>query len=203
MELRFEQHRLGWWNSNCDFNSILARKMGLGLPLFRTSVLRNSHQQYPLFGVKTLTPGRRALHSQAPVVGLSKSVVALFEIMSFLTFMFKCTTEHVQNNGCCSICSEPVSTDNQRYKECISILDRLFPEIEVPQAIPSGTLVASSNGDETLTVSMMGGETTVIPYQGNMTVLALKYKVQERFGVEPHKQRLLHNEKELKVRKQL
>jgi hypothetical protein len=77
-------------------------------------------------------------------------------------------------------------------------LKRLFPEIEDPQSSPSTTLVPFA-GNETIAVAVMGGETAIIPYQGNMTVLSLKYKIQERFGIEPQKQRLLYKEKELKV----
>jgi hypothetical protein len=48
-------------------------------------------------------------------------------------------------------------------------------------------------------VAMMGGETTVIPYNACMTIADLKIKIKQCFDAEPQKQRLLYKEKELKV----
>lgn len=45
----------------------------------------------------------------------------------------------------------------------------------------------------------MGGETTVVLYDANMTIASLKTKIKACFDTEPQKQRLLCNEKELKV----
>ncbi|XP_031550084.1 uncharacterized protein LOC116287540 [Actinia tenebrosa] len=110
----------------------------------------------------------------------------------------QCTTKSVKKNQSCSICNKKVTTENPQYQECINILKRLFPEIEAPQAIPS-TTSATLSGNETITVSMMGGETTVIPYDANMTIASLKVKISKCFSTEPQKQRLLCDEKELKV----
>ena len=54
-------------------------------------------------------------------------------------------------------------------------------------------------GDKTVSVLMLGGDSTVVEYQPNMSILALKAFIQSRLGPEPDKQRLLYKEQELKV----
>ena len=54
-------------------------------------------------------------------------------------------------------------------------------------------------GDKTVSIVMLGGDSTVVEYQSNMSILALKAFIQSRLGPEPDKQRLLYKEQELKV----
>ena len=46
---------------------------------------------------------------------------------------------------------------------------------------------------------MLGGDSTVVEYQPNMSILTLKAFIKSRLGPEPDKQRLLYKEQELKV----
>ena len=57
----------------------------------------------------------------------------------------------------------------------------------------------SVEGDKTVSVVMLGGDSTVLEYQPNISILALKAFIQSRLGPEPDKQRLLYKEQELKV----
>lgn len=58
---------------------------------------------------------------------------------------------------------------------------------------------SSAEGDKTISVVMLGGDSTVVEYQPNMSILALKAFIKSRLGPEPDKQRLLYEEEELKV----
>lgn len=57
----------------------------------------------------------------------------------------------------------------------------------------------SAEGDKTISVVMLGGDSTVVEYQPHMTILELKAFIKNRLGPEPDKQRLLYKEEELKV----
>lgn len=57
----------------------------------------------------------------------------------------------------------------------------------------------SAEGDKTISVLMLGGDSTVVEYQPNMSILTLKAFIKSRLGPEPDKQRLLYKEQELKV----
>ncbi|KAK3713139.1 hypothetical protein QZH41_010047 [Actinostola sp. cb2023] len=108
----------------------------------------------------------------------------------------RCTSECVETKQCCSICNQPVALDNPQYQECINTLKRLFPDIEAPQAIPSTTL-GSPSDNQTITVSVMGGEVTTLLYKSNMSIEQLKTKIKKHFGIKPEQQRLLFQDKEL------
>lgn len=58
---------------------------------------------------------------------------------------------------------------------------------------------SSAESDKTISVVMLGGDSTVVEYQPNMSILALKAFIKSRLGPEPDKQRLLYEEEELKV----
>lgn len=55
--------------------------------------------------------------------------------------------------------------------------------------------------NQTISVVMLGGDSTVLEYKPDMTVQELKLVVKERLGHLPEKQRLLYKDQELKVRK--
>ena len=58
---------------------------------------------------------------------------------------------------------------------------------------------SSAEGDKTISVVMLGGDSTVVEYQPAMEILSLKDFVKRRLGPDPDKQRLLYKEQELKV----
>ena len=88
--------------------------------------------------------------------------------------------------------------DNLHYIECVATLENLFPKLDVSSA-PEDTERQSAEGDKTISVVLLGGDSTVLEYQPHMTILSLKDFVKRRLGPDPDKQRLLYKEQELKV----
>ena len=76
----------------------------------------------------------------------------------------------------------------------------MFPKYTAATATTENELSTSLVGNETISVVMLGGDSTVVPYRPGMTIQELKNFVQIRLGPAPQKQRLLCNDKELKVR---
>ena len=64
---------------------------------------------------------------------------------------------------------------------------------------PEDATLPSTEGDKTISVVMLGGDSTVVEYQPLMTILSLKIFIKNRLGPEPKKQRLLYKQRELKV----
>ena len=64
---------------------------------------------------------------------------------------------------------------------------------------PEDTERPSAEGDKTISVVMLGGDSTVLEYQPHLTISSLKDFVKRRLGPDPDKQRLLYKEQELKV----
>lgn len=106
-------------------------------------------------------------------------------------------THFVKNANRCSQCSQHVTTDNKRYCEFLETLERLFPE--TPHLLTETTDAAPEDANPTISVFMLGGDSTVFEYQPDMTVKHLKLLVKERLGPLPEKQRLLYKDQELKV----
>lgn len=103
----------------------------------------------------------------------------------------------VKNRNKCSQCSEYVTTDNPSYCEFLETLERLFPD--TPHPLLETTDSAPEEINQTISVVMLGGESTVLEYRPDMTVYEVKNCVKERLGPAPEKQRLLYKEQELKV----
>ena len=112
---------------------------------------------------------------------------------------FQCLTEYVEKFHKCSQCLQAVKTNNSRYLECIATLGSLFPKFTAAQSEPENVELASADSDKTISVVMLGGDSTVLEYQPFMTIQQLKAFVQNRLGPVPQKQRLLYKEQELKV----
>lgn len=93
-----------------------------------------------------------------------------------------------------------MKTSNPQYREYVETLENLFPKYTAPDATTETELSTSLKGNETISVVMLGGDSTVVPYRPGMTIQDLKNFVQTRLGPAPLKQRLLYKEKELKVR---
>ena len=98
----------------------------------------------------------------------------------------------------CSQCPQTVTIESPQYLECVATLERLFPSTS-EDATPGAVEVTSEDGSQTISVVMLGGDSTVVKYKPQMTIQALKSFIQSRLGPPPQKQRLLCNEKELKV----
>ncbi|XP_078364440.1 uncharacterized protein LOC144648867 [Oculina patagonica] len=111
----------------------------------------------------------------------------------------RCVTKHVQEFHKCSHCPQAVTTSNPRYLECIAALENLFPKYTAPAATPEQVESCSLESNQTISVVMLGGDSTVVAYQPTMTIQHLKNYVQCRLGPAPQKQRLLYKEQELKT----
>ena len=111
----------------------------------------------------------------------------------------QCVTNHVQKFHKCSQCHQPVSTSDSTYLECLATLENLFPKYTAPDATPEYAEMSSMESNQTISVVMLGGDSTVVAYQPYMTIQDLKNFVQIRLGPVPNKQRLLYKEQELNV----
>lgn len=76
-------------------------------------------------------------------------------------------------------------------------LERLFPE--TPHPLTETTEVSPEDTNQTISVFMLGGDSTVLQYRPDMLVKDLKLFVKQRLGTLPEKQRLMYVDKELKV----
>lgn len=76
-------------------------------------------------------------------------------------------------------------------------LERFFPE--TPHLLTETAEASPEDTDQTISVFMLGGDSTVLQYRPNMTVKDLKLLIEKRLGTVPEKQRLLFKDLELKV----
>ena len=88
-----------------------------------------------------------------------------------------------------------------RYKEYLKILKFLFPNEEDGDAAQDGDSISemdiAAEGD--ITVITLYGVKATIAYQPQKKILDIKNEVEAVFETPPNKQRLLYQEKELKV----
>ena len=91
-----------------------------------------------------------------------------------------------------------MNASNPRYLEYIATLENLFPKFTASSG-HEYVESSSAESDKTISVVMLGGDSTVVEYQPFKTIQALKAFVQNRLGPDPQKQRLLYKEQELKV----
>lgn len=112
----------------------------------------------------------------------------------------QCVTKYVEKHQRCSQCPQAVKNSNPRYLEYLEILENLFPKYTALAAMTETELSTSLVGNETISVVMLGGDSTVVTYSPGMKIQELKNFVQTRLGPAPQKQRLLYKEKELKVK---
>ncbi len=107
----------------------------------------------------------------------------------------------MKNNNKCSQCETSVNEDNTRYKEYLKILKFLFPNEEENIAVQDGDSISemdiAAEGD--ITVTTLSGESATFAYQPQKKILDIKNEVEAVFETPPNKQRLLYQDKELKV----
>lgn len=112
----------------------------------------------------------------------------------------QCVTKYVEKHQRCSQCLQAVKTSNPRYLEYLETLENLFPKYTADTTTTENEVTTSLVGNETISVVMLGGDSTVVAYRPGMTIQELKNFVHTRLGPAPQKQRLLYKEKELKVK---
>jgi len=92
-----------------------------------------------------------------------------------------------------------VNTTDPRYLQYLETLENLFPKFTASSTAESVESSASEASDKTISVVMLGGDSTVVLYQPFMKIQALKSFVEHRLGPPPQRQRLLYKEQELKT----
>ena len=124
---------------------------------------------------------------------ISKNSVSLF---------FQCSIASVRDNNKCSQCDSAVDENNTTYKEYIKVLNFLFPneeDIDEDDCDTSEMEITESCVEGEIKVTTLSGESAVIVYQPRKKILKIKSEVEEKFKIAPNKQRLLYQDKELKV----
>lgn len=111
----------------------------------------------------------------------------------------RCVTRVVKEENKCSQCLQHVAIDNPNYCEFVKTLQRLFPE--APRCLTGKEEVIQEDIDQTISVVMLGGDSTVLEYNPNMTIQELKIYIQEKLGPIPDKQRLIYKGKEIRMNK--
>ena len=99
----------------------------------------------------------------------------------------------------CSQCETPVREDNEIYQEYLETLDFFFPP-EVEKNDDDGyqaQRAAAVSGK--IYVTTISGESATLLYNPNKKILDIKKEVENELKTPPEKQRLLYQNKELKV----
>ncbi|XP_046855656.1 uncharacterized protein LOC124448712 [Xenia sp. Carnegie-2017] len=108
-----------------------------------------------------------------------------------------CAIESVKKYQMCSLCEIRVTEDNVMYKEYLEALEFLFPNEENEEIPSKETTYMLQTGN--LYITTMSGESLTLTYYQNKRISDLKKEVQSGLKTEPEKQRLLYQNKELKV----
>jgi hypothetical protein len=87
-----------------------------------------------------------------------------------------------------------------RYREYLKILKFLFPNEEEDNDQDDDDSISEmdiAEGD--IKVTTLSGESATFPYQPQKKILNIKKDIEAEFKTPPNKQRLLYQDKELKV----
>ena len=91
-----------------------------------------------------------------------------------------------------------MTEDNKTYQEYLKTLDFLFPpEEEKEDSGYQAAFAALSSGD--LYVTTMSGESVTLSYHPNKRIVDIKKEVENKLKTPSKNQRLLYQNKELKV----
>ncbi|XP_013410155.1 uncharacterized protein LOC106173543 [Lingula anatina] len=112
----------------------------------------------------------------------------------------RCLIECVETKESCP-CGQSVQKSDRRFKQFKTAFNCLFP-VYLPSNQVSDVPAASTKTGDRIAIVQLDGEGTTIPFQATMTVLELKQQIEKSLKHKASKQRLIHNEKELKVRLQ-
>ena len=119
-------------------------------------------------------------------------------IVTSKNFLFKCATASVKQYNKCSQCGRQVTEDNKKYQEYLETLDFLFPPEEEQEDSGYQTEFATiSSGD--LYVTTMSGESVTLSYHPLKRIADIKKEVENKLKTPTKNQRLLYQNKELKV----
>jgi hypothetical protein len=93
-----------------------------------------------------------------------------------------------------------VEEDNEIYKEYLETLDFLFPpEEEIDKSVYHPECAAVGFGK--IYVTTISGESVTLTYYAHKTIMDIKKEVEKELKTTPDKQRLIYQNKELKVAK--
>ena len=80
-----------------------------------------------------------------------------------------------------------------------AILDKMFKEYSVNVEMDTPPTHGDAGKSNSLSISLLTGESIDVPYSSSMEVLELKREIMKKLNHDIGKQRLLYNDKELKV----
>ena len=99
----------------------------------------------------------------------------------------------------CSQCESTVDVNNAIYKEYLKILTFLFPNEEEEIDYDDDSVAEMEVAEGYITVTTLSGESATFEYQLKKKILDIKKEIEKEFKTPPNKQRLLFEDKELKV----
>ena len=97
----------------------------------------------------------------------------------------------------CSQCEVHVTEDNEQYKQYVQTLEFLFPIVAASDDI--NAVSDPTAHDSHIVITTLSGESIVLLYNPNQTILSLKDIVEQQLKTPANKQSLLYNQVELKV----
>ena len=97
----------------------------------------------------------------------------------------------------CSQCDVQVTEDNDQYKQYVQTLEFLFPIVAASDDV--NAVSDQTAHDSHIVITTLSGESIVLVYNPNQTILSLKDIVEQQLKTPANKQSLLYNEVELKV----
>lgn len=92
-------------------------------------------------------------------------------------------------------CSSSVSPNSQTIQWFEAILNEMFREYEAVYT----PLVLKGPGKEILNITVLNGDATQIPYDPTMTMSDVRTQIQKELKIQPTKQKILFEDKEVQV----
>ena len=97
----------------------------------------------------------------------------------------------------CSQCDVQVTEDNVQYKQYVQTLEFLFPTVAAGDKV--NTAGQPVNLSDEIVITTLSGDCTRIVHNPDQSILSLKDIIEQELKVPQNKQRLIYNNKELKV----
>lgn len=114
-------------------------------------------------------------------------------------FCFQCAVKYVREHGKCphEDCDVVVETDCQMVRFFEAKLSRMF--VDYSKVLIESRRNLAGDGGPVISVSAMNGDTAWLPYNPKMTIAELKKEVESQIGIKESQQKILFNERSLKV----
>ncbi|XP_028413485.1 uncharacterized protein LOC114536328 [Dendronephthya gigantea] len=109
-----------------------------------------------------------------------------------------CSISSVKNSNKCSQCDSFVDENNKRYQQYLKTMNFLFPNEEEDE--DNNSIVEMDIAEGEIKVITLSGEHAILKYQRRKTIRVVKEEVERELKTPPERQRLLYQEKELKMK---